>query len=386
MKEIVYFLPDADAGVTSIVRNLLKYRPKSNFRYKVIFTRQLERDTIHVDDQFNVDEQITFEYSKYENLFTVFRRLKKHISSPDSIIVANDGLELRMVRALKLHNPLVYIIHGDFKYYYMLSEQNQGIIDKFIAYSKYTEQQLKEMLSSQNLKKIKLQYYPVPETQFIPTTVKNIDLIFVGTFNERKGVQFLKEIYDEVIKSFPDLTFKIIGSGELNEKLRTDFEKNSQVTFAGQLSNTEVIKEMQKSKILVFPSLSEGLPNVVVEAMKAHCVPVCSDINSGIPDLIDHGKNGYKVKIGDITTFANYIIKILKNNTHRLDLADHAHSKASNMFNPTTNAANYEKELIGTAPHEKIFPNYSLGKLLNQPFLPNEFVKLIRKMHLSPKL
>ncbi len=386
MKEIIYFLPDDNLGVASIVRNLLKYRPKSNNHYKVIFTRQIERKAIHIEDRFNADEQVTFCYSKYENLYAVFKRLKKHIPSEDTIIVANDGLELRMVKALKLKNPLVYIIHGDFNYYYMLAVQNQGMIDRFIAYSQYTLQRLQEKLLLVNQSKIKLEYYPVPELKREQTKTKDIDLLFVGSFSERKGVQYLKEIYVKAAEHVKNIKFSIVGSGEHEAHLKDDFNDYESVNFLGQLNNKEVFEVMERSKVLIFPSLSEGLPNVVVEAMKAVCVPVCSDIKSGIPDLIDHGVNGYKVPIGDTFVFAAYIVQLLQDHGLRCQLANHAKNKAYGMFNPTKNALAYQQLITQTTVTEKYFPSYALGGVLNQPFIPNVFVKLIRTLEISNKL
>lgn len=386
MKEIIYFLPDDNLGVASIVRNLLKYRPKSNNHYKVIFTRQIERNAIHINDRFNVDEQVTFVYSKYENLYSVFNRLSAYISNEESILVANDGLELRMVRALKLPNPLIYIIHGDFNYYYDLSIQNQGIIDKYIAYSKYTKQQLQYKLLPENSNKVVLQYYPVPKIKTDSNLEKEIDMLFVGSFNERKGVQFLKDIYNYVHEQIDKPTFKLIGSGEQDSRIRNQFKDDMHVSFAGQLHNKAVLQEMQKSKVLVFPSLSEGLPNVVVEAMKAKCIPVCSDIPSGIPDLIDHGITGFKVPVGNTKLFADYIIKLLTDHNLSLQIGIEASTQAENLFDPYANAEAYEMHLLQTNVQKKQFPNYPLGGILNQQFIPNGLVKTIRKLKISKKL
>ncbi|WP_159022669.1 glycosyltransferase family 4 protein [Formosa sp. L2A11] len=385
MKEIIYFIPDVDAGVTSIVRNLLKFRPQSNIHYKVIFTRQIERDSVYIEDQFNVDEQIVFSYSKYENLYAVVKRLNKHVSKA-SVLVANDGLELRMVQLLKLPNPLVYIIHGDFKYYYGLVNQNQGIIDQYIAYSKFTEDQLYSKIDSCNHSKIKMLYYPVPETNSLPDEDKPTDLLFVGSFNERKGVQFLFKIYKTIQAKLANVNFVLVGSGEMDAELKSQFSLEPKVVFKGQLNNSEVIQEMQNAKVLLFPSLSEGLPNVVVESMKAKCVPVCSDIASGIPDLIDDEITGYRVPIGDITLFSTATIDLLQDKEKRNTIAENGFNKAYRMFNPLTNAEHYEDLILKIEPKEKLFLNQTLGGVLNQKYMPNALVTLIRKLNLSPKL
>ncbi|WP_053990073.1 glycosyltransferase family 4 protein [Mangrovimonas sp. TPBH4] len=386
MKEIIYFLPDVDAGVTSIVRNLLRFRPQSDIKYKVVFTRQVEREAVFIKDQFNVDEQIVFTYSKYENLYSVVNRLKKVVSSPESILVANDGIEIRMVELLKLPNPLVYIIHGDFNYYYVLINQHQGVMDGVISYSLFTQKKLKEKIPEKDHSKISLHYYPVPEQQLADRMDKSVDLLFVGSFNERKGVQYLHEIYKRVTDKLPNTTFNIVGSGELESQLKSDFQEEADVAFLGQLPNDDVFQEMQKAKVLLFPSLSEGLPNVVVEAMKSKCVPVCHNIDSGIPDLIDHNETGMRVEIGNVEVFSDVVVKLLENTEKREAIAMQAQNKAFKMFNPEQNAKAYEEQLLNTKAVNKLYTTKKMGGILNQTYLPNAFVKFIRKFELSKKL
>ncbi|PNW26873.1 glycosyltransferase family 4 protein [Formosa algae] len=385
-KEIIYFLPDSDAGVTSVIRNLLKYRKKSDIYYKVILTRLIEKEAVYVKTELDTDEQITFTYSKYENLYSVCKRLKQYISSSESVLVSNDGLELRMVQLLKLKNPLVYIMHGDFKYYYGLIEQNQGVIDRYIVISKILHANVIKALKSENRAKLFLEYFPVPEVTQNIQRLKDIDLLFVGSFNERKGVQFLFSIFKAIQIQFPDVNFSLIGSGELDAELREEFITESNVNFLGQLPSDDVSLKMQQSKILLFPSLVEGLPNVVVEAMKSKSVCICSDLPSGIPDLVDDSITGFKISIGDIKGFSDRAIDLLENKDKRNEIAYNAYNKAVEMFQPNKNADKYENLIISTKSQNKIYSNKTLGGILNQPYMPNVLVKMIRKLNLSPKL
>ncbi len=386
MKETIYFLPDSDAGVTSVIRNLLKYREKSNIYYKVVLTRLIEKESVHVKTELDADEQIVFKYSKYENLHAVCKRLQKHISSSDSVLVSNDGIELRMVQLMKLKNPLVYIMHGDFNYYYGLINQNQGVIDRYIVISKNLYSNVFKILKQENTDKLFLEYFPVPEIIQNQEQLKDIDLLFVGTFNERKGVQFLYSIFKEIQLKYPDVNFSLVGSGKLDEELRTQFKAESNVFFLGQLKTNEVSIRMQKSKILLFPSLAEGLPNVVVEAMKSRCVSICSDLPSGIPDLIEHEITGFKIPTGDTESFSQCAIHLLGNEVKRNKIASNAFKKAIDMFQPNTNAGKYEKLILSTKSSNKNFSNRTLGGILNKSYLPNVLVKKIRKLHLSSKL
>ena len=144
---IVYFLPDVDAGVSRIVKTLLKYRrPNKEITYAVVLFRGEGGYTNTSDDDFNADEIIRFRYKREENAWSVFKRVSTALSSDKDIIVGNDGFEIKMVAALKLKNPVVYIMHGDFPDYYSIAKLYHPVIDCFITYSNKIEQELKKIL------------------------------------------------------------------------------------------------------------------------------------------------------------------------------------------------------------------------------------------------
>ncbi|TRZ44983.1 glycosyltransferase [Robertkochia solimangrovi] len=389
MTKVIYILPDVDAGVTSIVRNLLKFRDKTaGINYKVILTREIERNSNHVDYKLDADEQHVLTYSKYENLYAVFNRLKREIQSPEDIIVANDGLELRMINALGIKNRVVYIIHGDFEYYYGLIRKYGGIIDKIIAYSSEIEVKVNKLVADLNFSiEVELNYYPVPEIEIKKDFERSIDLLFVGTFVKRKGVQYLLQIYQKLRSENVHFNLHLVGGGELEKELFDAFRNEKSVVFHGLLSNDKVIEIMKMSKVLLFPSLSEGLPNVLVEAMKAGCVPISHDLPSGVHDLIDHGVTGYIVNIGAIDEFSAYAESLLLNQNIREDISVRTSSKMNDMFEPFENAKKYEKTILGTSGKKiKVYNKINEGGFLNKPFMPNFFVKVIRRLKLNSKL
>ncbi|MEK6819468.1 MAG: glycosyltransferase, partial [Nanoarchaeota archaeon] len=77
----------------------------------------------------------------------------------------------------------------------------------------------------------------------------------------------------------------------------------------------EQIKFLDSGKIFVLPSISEGMPQVLIEAMARGKIVISSD-NPGSKDLIQNGKNGYLFKIGDARDLADKINLVSsKNNT-----------------------------------------------------------------------
>lgn len=386
MKEIVIFNSDNAAGVSMVLKNIIKYSPASDVKYKLVlyhFDKDLENPVI--EDWCN--EVYRIKLCSKDNLFTTIKRLRRFVS-PNSIIIANDVTELRMCALLKLKNPLIYIVHGNNKTYYLHCKYYQDYMDLIIPVSTYIAKILDSELKIENRKKIKPIFYPVTSIK-LENTYKhsNLELVYAGSITDMKGAELFPLIIKQLSDSAIQYQFTIIGSGDKQNWLKEQFINNKRVCIVGQKSNGEVLEIFKKSDILLFPTKSEGLPNVVVEAMKAGCIPVVSGIESGIPDIIDNGINGFMVNPDNPNQFADAIIELAKSPERITKIRTAAINKANEMFEPFKNAANYCNAFCSVKPKTKI-PNTKIpkGRLLNQRCLPNWLVKNIRKLNLNKSL
>ncbi|MBI2625246.1 MAG: glycosyltransferase family 4 protein [Candidatus Nealsonbacteria bacterium] len=107
-------------------------------------------------------------------------------------------------------------------------------------------------------------------------------ILFVGRAHKIKGVNYLIGAFSKIEKDFPDFKLVLVGEG-LPE---------------GKLSLAEVKNKMKKCYCLVVPSLSEGLPRVILEAM-ALGKPVVASRVGGIPEVIQDGKTGFLFEPGN---------------------------------------------------------------------------------------
>ena len=111
-------------------------------------------------------------------------------------------------------------------------------------------------------------------------------------------------MFNEIAKAFPKMQFTWIGDGELRSELTS-----SNITITGWLEHEEVLKELNKSDIFILPSLWEGLPISLLEAMYMKKICIVSNV-IGNKDVIEDGRNGF------IATDYNeyiYIIKKIRN-------------------------------------------------------------------------
>ena len=120
--------------------------------------------------------------------------------------------------------------------------------------------------------------------------------IIIGNDLVRKGIFD----YLELAKTFPKITFHIVGTGngkiDVNETLQKESINN--VVYHGGLPHHELKKLLEKIDLHIFPSRSEGFPKVTLETAAAG-VPSLVYSDYGATEWIKHGKNGFVVNTLD---------------------------------------------------------------------------------------
>jgi len=122
--------------------------------------------------------------------------------------------------------------------------------------------------------------------------------LFVGSLEPRKSPDLLLRALVDIT----ELCCVFVGGGVLSARLQRAAERSglsARVHFTGPLPPSEVARFYRDADFLVLPSVSEGSPLVVLEAM-ARGTPVIASRIAGIPALIDDWKTGFLVKPGDL--------------------------------------------------------------------------------------
>ena len=135
----------------------------------------------------------------------------------------------------------------------------------------------------------------------------------VGRLVAEKGLKYLLTAIPNVLKRFSEARLLLVGDGPLRkdlEKIVIDLDLTGKVTFVGFRSD---IKDILSSlDILVLPSLLEGFPMIILEAMAMATPIVASDI-PGIREQIIDGESGILVPTKDSNALASAITRILEN-------------------------------------------------------------------------
>jgi glycosyltransferase involved in cell wall biosynthesis len=96
----------------------------------------------------------------------------------------------------------------------------------------------------------------------------------------------------------------VVGAGQDDDGTLAATEG---IHFTGGVPNGEVMRILGESDVFILPSSFEGFPLSVLEAMARGCVPIVTDIRSGIPELIADGENGFVVPVGSADAFAGRV-------------------------------------------------------------------------------
>jgi glycosyltransferase involved in cell wall biosynthesis len=133
----------------------------------------------------------------------------------------------------------------------------------------------------------------------------------VANLRPGKGHDTLIDAAVEVLRCQPDATFEVIGDGSERERLIAQADRRQvrrAFTFVGQ--RDDVPARLADADIFVLPSMSEALPNAVLEAMAAGLPVVASDVG-GIPELISHDRTGLLVPPADTAALAAALLRVM---------------------------------------------------------------------------
>jgi glycosyltransferase involved in cell wall biosynthesis len=134
-------------------------------------------------------------------------------------------------------------------------------------------------------------------------------LLFVGRLRIRKGVEILLEALARLCSRFPGLRLLVAGDGEQGpslERRAASLQLTDRVDFLGRSSAGEVRQLLGGARALVVPSIYEGMPLVILEAMEAS-VPVIASRVSGIPEVVEDGVTGWLVPPENIDELARAV-------------------------------------------------------------------------------
>lgn len=146
--------------------------------------------------------------------------------------------------------------------------------------------------------------------------------LFVGRLVSTKGVEDGIRAFLEVKKEYPEIELVICGDGPEKKRLERLYGSSKGLTFKGFLPMEQFAKVYENCDVLLLPSYSEGLPNVVMEAM-ASMVPVIASGVGSLRELLAE-ERGVFVSPGNVEEIAGAIKKMIEDQSLRLSCTEKA--------------------------------------------------------------
>lgn len=154
----------------------------------------------------------------------------------------------------------------------------------------------------------------------------------IGRLSVQKGFERLIDAIPAIVSALPNARILFIGDGPLRAELETrakGLAVHDSIIWMG--FRRDVPRLLAGLDVMVMPSLWEGLPLALLEAFAAGCPAVATAVD-GIPEIIDHGANGFLIPPDDLGGLAPRIVELLSNRDLALEMSAAARAKAESSF------------------------------------------------------
>lgn len=289
------------------------------------------------DNFYYLDERITIEWpiisrEKYHRLiyaFIVLKYVRQKIRTlkPDVILSFGEWFNPFVILSTRFLNIPVYISDrmGPTMKLDPLVQLTRRLLyryaDGVIVQTQFAREIVQKLTKITRIKVIPNPLYPINAN----TNYKVKRIVSLGRLSKEKGHIHLIRAFSKI--QSPEWTLAIIGDGYERTYLQREAEDlhiAGRVKFYGQLKEFAAI--LGESEIFVLPSLHEGFPNALLEAMSIPLACISTNCYAGPEDIIQHGVNGLLVKPGDEIELKAAIDLLIENPELRKNLAGEAYN------------------------------------------------------------
>ena len=280
----------------------------------------------------------------YPRLLLFIRKTVKK-NNPDRVLVFGDWFSPITLLALYGTSFPIYISDRtipNYPFKFPIPQLKKWLYPKsagFIAQTNRSRDYKKNIFGN----KLKIKVIPNALSTFDQTNLnikeKLNKILYVGRFEWEKDPEILIRAFKEVVAIHPNWTLEMAGDGPLFEKMKflaQELDVNNSIVFYGKVK--DVAKLYSNASIFVLPSVIEGFPNALIEAMSFGLPCVCF---SDIPyeDIVEDQINGIVVKERNLNALASTIQTLVNQPKLRVEIGNHAINSINSKCNPQHIAA-----------------------------------------------
>ena len=158
-------------------------------------------------------------------------------------------------------------------------------------------------------------------------------LVFSGTWRHNKGILELVAAFSALARRHDSITLTVLGAGVPEQEVGAAFPEDvrSRVYTVTASDDRKAIEVLSQSDIFVLPSLFEGTPLTLIEAMMAG-LPIVATATCGFKDAIEHGTSGLLVPIRSAVDVEQAVERLRLSADLRASLGRQAHARAAARF------------------------------------------------------
>jgi len=169
----------------------------------------------------------------------------------------------------------------------------------------------------------------VPAPELFPERRRDentpLRIVYHGVLTQyQKRILDLPRIVTALLERRIPVILTVVGDGSGRERLLEESRhlvECGAMRFLGVLPHSEILEILEQQDVYILTSEFEGMPNALNEAMAYGCVPVVTDIRSGIPQVVRDEVNGYRVPVGEIHAFADRLALLQRDPERRRAMA-----------------------------------------------------------------
>lgn len=317
------------AGAENLVVEMVKHLDLDKYDIHLFVLEK--RYHTHLENEVRkINIKVTYLNKKegfsLKTIITLFKLLYKF--NPDAIHGHLGGAVYASLYCLVFRVKMIHTVHT------LAEEEFKGLKRKYFKILYKLKKVIPVGVSSNITQSIKEVY----NLKFDPLTVSNgvdvgkfnferkysddVTIGHVGRFEEVKNHEVIIEVFRKLNETFPNLSLILVGDGtqrEYIEEIISKYKLSKKVSLIGRVS--DVSKYLKKIDVFLMPSLYEGLPLSIIEAMASGCVIVASKVG-GVSDIVYNNLNGYLIDDPfNIDDFTRKIESLILDKNRRIEIS-----------------------------------------------------------------
>lgn len=330
---MIFIIPTLTrGGAERVISELANYYTDHGHEVSIVLWARNKKQYI-LDSRIKVMEfgsEFDSTFSKIKHFIMIAYKLRKHIIEydPDAIISFLTKSNIITIVSSFFLKKSIYISERDSpdtwdknsKIILLLRNLTYSKATGFLAQSNEAQQVAMQRFGISNIKKLP---NPIRHIDIISNIEKENIILNIGRLEEQKGQRYLLEMFSRL--RCDNWKLVILGEGSLRKDLEIHCKQlniTDKVEMPGSVHNVD--EWLAKASIFAFPSLHEGFPNALLEAMGVGLPCVSFDCKTGPSELIDNDKNAFLVPLNDFDLFSKRLQQLIDDKSLRDKLSDEA--------------------------------------------------------------